>query len=106
MPSKYVKKLGSRSYRNWDDALLDIIDHNMSNAQAIKKHNILYGTMYNRYHGLHHQYLGKPTTFTKDEKETLCKLFATCAEWGFPLSSLDLRLFAQVYLECEGKILL
>lgn len=46
---------------------------------------------------------GKPTALTHGEEEIICNAFVVCADWGFPLSTIDLRNFAKSYLESEGK---
>lgn len=46
---------------------------------------------------------GHPTLFNEEEEEAFIKYCLTLADWGFPLDTLDLRIFAQRYLNKIGK---
>lgn len=41
--------------------------------------------------------------FTHAEEKALLKAAATCGAWGFSLTSLDLRMIAEAYLDKQGK---
>ncbi|KAH9632632.1 hypothetical protein HF086_004750 [Spodoptera exigua] len=46
---------------------------------------------------------GNPTLFSKDEEMAFIKYIQILSNWGFPLDSTDLRVFAQKYLNKLGK---
>lgn len=60
MVRKYEKKLGARSYRDYNEdivesALQSVIDDGWSLRKASTFYKIPYGTLNNRYHGRHHR---------------------------------------------------
>lgn len=57
----------------------------------------------NKIHGRHIKEHGGQTVFTKTEEADFVERLITCAKWGFPLNTLDLRLSAKTYLDRIGK---
>ncbi|RVE48495.1 hypothetical protein evm_006806 [Chilo suppressalis] len=53
--------------------------------------------------GLHTRTVGGQTVFTHAEEKALLRAAATCADWVFPLTALDLRMIAKAYLDKQGK---
>ncbi|KAG5879456.1 hypothetical protein JTB14_025122 [Gonioctena quinquepunctata] len=73
MARKHKRLLGSRSYRN-------------SSKEKLEK---ALGKVDNNP--------GRPTIFTHDGELAILKSAAKCADWGFPLSLLDMRMMAKYY---------
>lgn len=70
---------------------------------ASEKYNIPYGTIHNKYHGKFGRRPGAPPVFSENEESIILKSAAKSAEWGFPLSLLDLRMFAKMLLDRQGR---
>ncbi|KAJ2949580.1 hypothetical protein O0L34_g15498 [Tuta absoluta] len=108
MVRTYKKTPGTRAYKNYtsddlEEALQKVTDGDLSIHAASIQYKIPFGTLYNRYKGLHTRTAGGQTVFTHAEEKALLKAAATCADWGFPLTALDLRMIAKVYLDKQGK---
>ncbi|KAG5885860.1 hypothetical protein JTB14_035880 [Gonioctena quinquepunctata] len=65
--------------------------------------SILFGTLYNRFEGIHGNNPGRPTIFTHDEELAILKSAAKCADCGFPSLLLDMRMMAKYYLDRKGR---
>ncbi|CAH2088149.1 unnamed protein product [Euphydryas editha] len=55
MPRTYQKRLGARAYRNYSEELLErpvtaVAEGRMTLHATSEKFNILYGTVFNKYH--------------------------------------------------------
>lgn len=108
MVRTYKKTPGTRAYKNYteedlEEALQKITDGELSIHAASIQYRIPFGTLYNRYKGLHTRTVGGQTVFTHAEEKALLRAAATCADWGFPLTALDLRMIAKAYLDKQGK---
>ncbi|XP_072376783.1 uncharacterized protein [Diabrotica undecimpunctata] len=98
MPRVYKRKLGSRSYKNFSDetfehVLLQIVNGNFSVKAASERFKIPYGTLYNKYKGKHVKKPGGQTALAELEEKSIVSCIVKCADWGFPLSTLDVQLF-------------
>ena len=47
--------------------------------------------------------MAKAAVFMHNEEIAILRAAATCGDWGFPLTLLDLRMFAKAYLDKQGK---
>lgn len=108
MPRIYKKRLGSRQYRNYTEerlnqAVTEVVENQLSLRGAAAKYNIPYGTLHNKFHGKFIKKAGAQTAFSETEEIMILKSAAKCAEWGFPLSLLDLRMFAKKLLDKQGR---
>lgn len=108
MPRNYKRKVGARVFKNYSEETLEkcleeVLEGKISATQASKKYKIPKGTLINRIHGRHIKMHGGQTAFTKNEEDDLADGLITCAKWGFPLSTLDLRLLAKAYLDRIGQ---
>ncbi|XP_026326216.1 uncharacterized protein LOC113234910 [Hyposmocoma kahamanoa] len=109
MPRIYKRKLGSREYRNYtearlEEALTQIVDGKLTIRGASQLYNISYGTLYNKYKGTHVKKPGAQPVFSESEEEALLKSAAKCADWGYPLTILDLRFLAKAFLDRQGRV--
>lgn len=108
MVRTYKKKQGGREYKNYtqddlEEATEAITNGELSINAASIKYKIPFGTLYNKYKGLHGSTAGGQPVFSHAEEISILKAAATCADWGFPLTTFDLRMFAKAYLDREGK---
>ncbi|CAG9761269.1 unnamed protein product [Ceutorhynchus assimilis] len=110
MVRKYQRTLGVRKYKDYkeqvvEEALGKVTEDNFSIRKASVQYGIPFGTLYNRYKGLHIRSVGRPTLFTPQEELQLVKSAATCGDWGYPLSKEDMQFLAKNYLDKQGKII-
>ncbi|KAJ4429293.1 hypothetical protein ANN_26297 [Periplaneta americana] len=106
MPRKYVsvgKQNCQYSKKDLEDALKDYLDGKLSMKRACEKYHIPKGTLFNRVHGLKGKSYGGPTVFSAGEENIMVNCLLACASWGFPLNTLDVRLFAKGYLDRIGR---
>ncbi|KAG5876578.1 hypothetical protein JTB14_037870 [Gonioctena quinquepunctata] len=108
MARKHKRLLGSRSYRNYskeklEEALGKVVDGTLSIREATRQFSMPFGTLYNRFKVIHGNNPGRPTISTHDEELTILKSAAKCADWGFPLSLLDMKMMAKYYLDRKGR---
>nr|CAI5824805.1 unnamed protein product [Callosobruchus analis] len=62
---------GSRNYKNYTAI----------NLKPSEEHGVLFGTLYNKYHGRSITKPGAQTVFCEKEEECILKSVANCAEW-------------------------
>ncbi|KAJ2945180.1 hypothetical protein O0L34_g9250 [Tuta absoluta] len=108
MPRTYKRRLGSREYRNYTErnlnsAVTDVAEGRLSIRGASVKYDIPYGTVYNKYYGKFGRKPGAQPVLSENEENIILKSAAKCAEWGFPLSLLDLRICAKTLLDKQGR---
>ncbi|CAG9762778.1 unnamed protein product [Ceutorhynchus assimilis] len=84
-----------------EEALGKVIENNFSIRKASVQYGIPFGTLYNRYKGLHIRSIG----LTPQEELQLVRSAATCGDWGYPLSKEDMQFLAKNYLDKQGKII-
>lgn len=105
----YKKKVGARSYKNYpaeklEEALTKVAENGWSIHKSAKKYGIAYGTLYNKFKGLHRNKHGGQSVFTDVEEKTIIQAAITCGDWGFPLSMEDLRMVTKSFLDRQGRI--
>lgn len=108
MPRDYKKKLGSRAYKSYNEEMLnkaleDVVEGRRTIRAASEAHKIPYGTLYNKYKGKFMKRPGAQTIFSESEEIAILKAAAKCGDWGYPLTSLDLRFLAKAYLDKQGR---
>lgn len=108
MVRTYKKTPGTRNYKNYteetlEEALEKITNGEMSINAASLFYKIPFGTLYNKYKGMHGSTPGGQSVFTHAEEVAILGAAATCADWGFPLHTFDLRMFAKSYLDQQGR---
>ncbi len=104
----YKRRVGARSYVNYseatlEEALIEIVEGRMSQAEASRRYKIPLGTINNKYKGRHMRKAGGQTTLTKQEEKKIVESIKLCGDWGFPLAYLDIRLMTKQYLQAVGK---
>lgn len=103
MPRTYKGKLGHRQYVSYtnavlDNAICDIVDRGLSIRQAAEKYGIPRKTLGHKIQGKHIKQPGGQTCLSALEQ------ILVCADWGMPLSSLDIRIIAKDYLSRAGRV--
>lgn len=108
MGRNYKRKIGTRKYKDYteenvEEALRKVTDLNWSVKKAAESSGIPYGTLYNKYKGLHVKRVGGQTVFSNNEEMSIIKSAITCSDWGFPLNVEDLQMITKSFLDRQGK---
>lgn len=108
MGRTYKRKPGSRNYKNYSDvnleeALTEVATGKLSIRAASNQYNISFGTLYNKFKGLHTKKPGGQTVLSELEEKCIIREIVKCGDWGFPISMLDLRMFIKHYLDTKGR---
>ena len=104
----YRKKLGGHHYQNYSEnslqkALADIKAKNKSIRQAAEYYKIPKSTLSDKIRERHPLTPGAQTVLTKNEEDNLVQGLLKAAEWGCPLTRLDVRYIVKSYLDRQGK---
>ena len=104
----YVRKLGSRSYKNYtsdtvDQAIRKIKTKKLSLSKASKKYKIPKETITHKLNNKNIKNVGRPTVLNNDEEKALVQMLVKTAKWGFPLTHDDLRHVIKSHLDTIGK---
>ena len=107
MDRTYKRKVGSRVYKNFSDKNIDkalekIVNENWS-IKASKEFKISYGTLYNKYKGMHVRSHGEQPVFTKQEEDAIIRSVVICSDWGFPLCIENLQMVTKSFLDTQGR---
>lgn len=109
MGRTYKRKLGARKYKDYNPDLIEaalgrIVNDGWSIRQTSAEYKIHFGTLRNKFNGLHIRKSGGQTEFSMEEERAFIKAVSLCGDWGFPLNMLDVRYLAKSYLESQGRI--
>lgn len=66
---------------------------------ASQQYTIPFETLNSKYHGRNSRVAGGQSAFSQAEEVAILNAVVKCADWGFPLSILELRMFAKSFLE-------
>lgn len=105
---KSRRKLGSRSYKNYTPEMLQLAVESVANntittREAEKQFGIPRRTIVNRLKHRHLKPVGKPTRLREEEENKLINVITASADYGSPLTKLDLRILVHNYLKKNGK---
>ncbi|XP_030754175.1 jerky protein homolog-like [Sitophilus oryzae] len=108
MVRDYKRKPGSRNYRNYNEAQLEealrkVVEGSMTMRTASQEYKIPFGTLNNKFHGRNVKMAGGQSIFSHAEEIAILNAVVKCADWGFPLSMLELRMFAKSFLDQSGR---
>ena len=108
MGRTYKRKVGSRVNKNFSDGNIDkalekIVNENWSINKASKKFKISYGTLYDKYKGMHVRSYGGQPIFTKQEEDAIIRSVVICSDWGFPLCIEVLQMVTKSFLDRQGR---
>ena len=103
----YKRKPGSRAYvTNYSADQLDRAVRRVARGESIltasRKHNIPYGTLYNRVHHLHIKKVGTPFRLTSETEQLVVNAVQKLGQWKVPLDGLDVRFLVKSYLDKQG----
>ena len=105
----YKRKVGSKKKRCGDytkinlDNALQALQGGMSLRDAQTTFNIPKSTLNRKLRGKQMKLIGRPTSLSEQEENAFVKHLIVVAEWGFPFSSLDLRMMVKAYLDQVNK---
>ena len=80
------------------------IRNGMSIRVAAEKYCIPKSTLADKVKGLHSKPVGRPTALTKEEEDLIVERLLLLGEWGYPLTTRDLRLTIKSYLDSMGRV--
>lgn len=108
MVRKYKRQVGARRYRDYTEEQLEIAvravrQRGISYQRAAELFNIPKRTIYNKVKNRHRQAVGAPIILDPAEERHFVDLLIASAEYGFPLTMLDLRMIVQEYLNRIGR---
>lgn len=108
MVRTYKRNPDARAYHSYstedlDNALLDMSEGKKTLRQAAAAYNIPLGTLSNNFNGKHQKNVGRPPALSSDEEHIIIEMASTCADWGFPLTTFDIRMYVQHYLKSTGN---
>lgn len=106
MPRTYVPVPGHR-YQNYSDEDLAAALHAVKNTDttisaAAKKFGIPRRTLSDKLSGSHPLKTGGQPVFSAAEEHEIANTLQVAADWGFPMTSLDLRLLIKSFLNAKG----
>ena len=81
----YKKKLGTRSYKNYENKKLEqvitsIVEGRLSIRAASRTYKVPYGTLNNKFHGRHCLDPGGRTVFSKNEETAFVNAIIKCSD--------------------------
>ncbi|KAF4517677.1 hypothetical protein B566_EDAN004971 [Ephemera danica] len=108
MPRHYKREPGKRQYKNYNDATLNqakenVQDGKLSLYEASRRYRIPLGTLHNKLKGKHNKQNGGQTALAREEELAIIDSILIAADWGHPLSLLDLRLYTKAYLDRRNR---
>ena len=108
MVRTYVKKPGSRQYAAFNSADMEVAVNKvrsgeMSIRRACAHYSVPRSTLHNRVKGVHNLKAGHQTVFTEAEEKSLVHHIQVVSQWGFPFTTLDMRMVAKRMLYSAGK---
>lgn len=106
---KSRRRVGARPYKNYSEEMLDLAvqyikEKKMSSREAERQFGIPRRTLLNKQKENHPKNVGKPTLLSEEEEENIVKVIVAAADFGCPLTKLDLRLVVHDYLKKNVKV--
>ncbi|XP_063824521.1 uncharacterized protein LOC135074144 [Ostrinia nubilalis] len=103
------RKPGARKYSDYSQETLEVAadlvrDKVISSYEAEKQFGIPRRTIVNRSKKLHSKDFGRPTELSIDEEAHIADVVNLSAQFGSPLTMLDLRIVVHNYLTKNGKL--
>ncbi|KAF2899780.1 hypothetical protein ILUMI_06401 [Ignelater luminosus] len=100
------RKLGSRPYKDHSEEQLkiaiDAVRKGMTLRKAAEQYGIKKDTINRKMRKKHMGKVGHPSIFKEETENTTIRCIAMCADWGFPLTTLDIRLIVKSYMDQHG----
>lgn len=107
MPRHYTHDPRSKRYlkpnKEQLEKAIDDINKGMSYRAASAKYEIHYSVLYRHCKNPAIKAQGGQTVLSSTEEKILVQQLITCADWGYPLDYVDLRMVVKTYLDGRGK---
>lgn len=105
MPRTYKPKPGGRTYKKYDELIIQQalaeLDHSAATFSTIsKKYNISKTVLFRHKHS-HVKPQGGQAALSNEIEECIVQNLNICAAWGYPLDSTDLRYIIKMYLDTQ-----
>jgi len=84
---------------NLEECLQDIRDKKILQCKASEKYNIPWSTIKNKLKGQHSKTVGRQPVFNEAEEECFVEHMMKLTDYGFPIDTLDFRMFIKAYLD-------
>ncbi|KAF2894462.1 hypothetical protein ILUMI_11714 [Ignelater luminosus] len=106
MPRILQRKLGSRPYKDYFEEQLkkaiDAVRKGMTLRKAEEQYGVKKDTVNRKMRKKHMGEVGRPSVFNEETENTTVRCIAMCADWRFPLTTLDIRLIVKSYMDQHG----
>lgn len=103
---KHKRKLGARRYRDYDEEILENAFAAMSNGMSSRRAEQLFKiprrTILNKVKFKHTGAVGHPSALTAVEERHLVDVIKASAEYGSPMTCLEVRMLVKNYLNKKG----
>lgn len=106
MPRNYKRPIGARKYKDYTDETLvkavEEVKKGVSLRKAAEQFGISRCALTAAVKG-NTKKVGRPFILSTDDQQILAECIGMSAEWGFPLTILDIRLIVKGYLDRNGR---
>lgn len=107
MPRIYKQKRNGRRRCTYDpdvlcNAIRDVKEHGLSIRQSAKKNGVDKSKLSRAIRRVQARPSGGQTSLSPEMENVLVNKFVTCSTWGYPLDTLDIRLFVKWHLDSSG----
>lgn len=104
---KYKKKIGGRSYQNYSlqtlkKAVEDVKNNKLTYRDAEKKYGVSKSTIQRKVNEKNMMKVGRPNVLNEEDEMNLVKGICLSSKWGFPFTSMDIRILVQHFLNKNG----
>lgn len=107
MVRTYQKTPGSRPYRNYTETAMreaiEAVNAGMSKKLAAQTFGVERTTLSRRLAGAHTKAVGRPKVLSDEEEALISRTLGVVANWGFPLTKVDIRDVIKKFLDKQGK---
>lgn len=106
MPRTYRRPVGARKYKDYTDENLakavDAVRNGLSLRQAAEQYCISRTAITTAVRGKPNK-VGRPCILSAGEEQQLVECVTLSGDWGFPLSTFDIRLIVKGFLDRSGR---
>ncbi|XP_039291350.1 uncharacterized protein LOC120353005 [Nilaparvata lugens] len=107
MVRNHQRKPGARKYKDFSDetlsrAIKEISQKTVTLRRAAEKYGISPATLSRKMRGMHLKNVGRPCVLSAEDEKVLTQGLVVASEWGFPLTTFDLRLIIKAHLDKRG----
>lgn len=106
MPLRNRKKLGARAYQRYTEEAIQravqAMRNGMSSREAERLFHVPRRTLLNKVKAKHSGKIGHPLALTEVEERHMVDVVIASAEYGCPLTTLEIRMLVKQYLDSKG----